>query len=87
MKHILGLTKIIQNLKEKHTKTLPSKVYSFRDFEVPKSAVRYAKMENRLPPLWGPSDFEVQKCYKVCKIVKTIDRGSRTYGFRGEKLL
>ena len=29
--------------------------------------IRYAKVENRLPPLCARMDFEGQKCCKVCK--------------------
>ena len=32
-----------------------------------KSAVRYVILEIRLPPLWAHMDFDVPKCYKVCK--------------------
>ena len=29
-------------------------------------------MENRLPPLWAHMDFEVPKCYKVCRKKVTL---------------
>ena len=37
-----------------------------------KSAIRYAISEIRLPPLWAHMDFEVLKCYKVCKKKVTL---------------